>query len=69
MPEFPSTHNVTTVTGTVLEDYTPGMSLRDWFAGQALAGMMSRPLTQDRLDFWAEVAYKMADAMMKARGD
>lgn len=44
-----------------------GMSLRDWFAGQALAGMLSsdgRP-TGDQAK--AEWAYDLADAMLKAR--
>ncbi len=55
----------------------PGMSLRDWFAGQALAGLIgatpvideaqaaNEPITQ----FAARVAYKAADAMLAARGD
>ena len=44
---------------------TPGMSLRDWFAGQALAGMLAnehlycQPAADD--------AYKFADAMLAAR--
>jgi hypothetical protein len=42
-----------------------GMDLRDWFAGlamQALLGYEESTLQND-----AEVAYKMADAMMKQR--
>lgn len=44
-----------------------GMSLRDYFAGQALLGMVG-----DKHDgeFWgqiADTAYRAADAMMKAR--
>jgi hypothetical protein len=46
----------------------PGMTLRDWFAGQALAGLMADPGTFDtphkRL---AESCYGMADAMLAAR--
>lgn len=42
-----------------------GMSLRDWFAGQALAGIMTlRPNTADEAA-WA--AYEAADAMLAAR--
>lgn len=49
-----------------------GMSLRDWFAGQALAGILSNvealraqpPLTHAER---AEAAYKAADAMLKQR--
>ena len=42
-----------------------GMTLRDWFAGQALLGMLSRNrdpvLTYEK---WASVAYQLADAMI-----
>lgn len=50
-----------------------GMSLRDWFAGQALAGMVvnakaSGPEHLDALqNKLAELSYSMADAMLKAR--
>ncbi|MCL2556888.1 MAG: hypothetical protein FWE09_00250 [Treponema sp.] len=42
----------------------PGMELRDWFAGQALAGMMARPnlCGEDVHD-----CYRIADAMLAAR--
>ena len=46
-----------------------GMSLRDWFAGQALEGLLSEPkegaTTPDR---YSQAAYIFADAMLKARG-
>ena len=48
----------------------PGMSLRDWFAGQALAGILSNPGTfggEDLLPHIGQVVYKFADAMLKAR--
>lgn len=45
----------------------PWMSLRDWFAGQALAGMMARGGVVDTPTAFAEAAYGMADAMLKAR--
>lgn len=45
-----------------------GMSLRDWFAGQALVGMGTwspwDPMDQDQRARWA---YQQADAMLKAR--
>lgn len=62
--------------------YQSGMSLRDWFAGQALAGQIaacSRPdLLQVKLahaekkglglhQMEAKAAYKAADAMLEAR--
>lgn len=45
-----------------------GMTLRDWFAGQALAGIIAQP----NLEGWdpsitAEWAYELADAMLEAR--
>ena len=41
-----------------------GMSLRDWFAGQAMSAIIVKqpPPTPDKL---AAVAYGMADAMVK----
>ena len=44
-----------------------GMSLRDWFAGQALANAHTRSKDCDAADaaFWA---YELADAMLAARG-
>jgi hypothetical protein len=42
------------------------MSLRDYFAGQALAGMMATG-REVGPDLYAEVAYAMADAMLKER--
>lgn len=43
-----------------------GMSLRDWFAGQALAGMIRNNPNTDNM--WvAEQCYRYADAMLEAR--
>ena len=42
------------------------MSLRDYFAGQALAGIVARGAWDPRSDA-AESAYEYADAMLKAR--
>lgn len=53
-----------------------GMSLRDWFAGQAMIG--SLPKVQDGkyddaamrlVEAAAFMAYRVADAMLKARGE
>jgi hypothetical protein len=52
--------------------YHPGMSLRDWLAGQALSGILAgywanpelSALTEDVL---AQQAYQAADAMLAAR--
>lgn len=45
----------------------PGMSLRDWFAGQALAGMLADSNVTGTYDKLASAAYDMADAMLAAR--
>jgi hypothetical protein len=44
-----------------------GMSLRDYFAAKAMQGMMV-DVAQPRCDYIADTSYKMADAMLKARG-
>lgn len=45
-----------------------GLSLRDWFAGQAIAGMMAAPYTPGAVwDAYALDAYAMADALLRAR--
>lgn len=49
-----------------------GMSLRDWFAGQALAGYMAslREAVGDHVArVGAEESYRIADAMLMARKD
>lgn len=50
----------------------PGMSLRDWIAATALAGMLANPNAHDKHD-WAEklsvCAYDAADAMLKRRNE
>lgn len=51
----------------------PGMSLRDWFAGQALVGILSTSAApamfglQGAEPRTAETAYVIADAMLAAR--
>ena len=45
-----------------------GMSLRDWFAGQALAGMLACPDTDPiTTKMFASDAYLYADAMLAER--
>ena len=49
------------------DQYGPqGMSLRDWFAGQALAGNIGNPWATDA-EALALRFYKIADAMIAAR--
>lgn len=45
-----------------------GLSLRDYFAGQALAGIMSNEnYNEEPYDVCAATAYMFADAMLAAR--
>lgn len=71
-PAFPTADGTATDgEKTVVHDSTSrGMSLRDWFAGQALAGIMADSTTTNGASFAAiaEEAYQAADAMLKARG-
>lgn len=56
---------------------TGGLSMRDWFAGQALVGLLSEPqpedgepelgLGHDYAANAAKAAYRVADAMLAAR--
>lgn len=50
--------------GTWIPDMTDGMSLRDWFAGQALAGVRVCDYEQSSV---AKRCYDIADAMLKER--
>ena len=45
-----------------------GMTLRDWFAGQALAGIINI-MPNEPAKAAAMAAYMYADAMIAARGD
>lgn len=51
-----------------VEDGVHGFRLRDYFAGQALAGLLANPDNDDNtLDETSSDAYRFADAMLKAR--
>ena len=50
--------------------HSPGMSLRDWFAGQALAGILANPnhiIGTVSCEGIANDACKFADALLAAR--
>ena len=49
------------------KDLRRGMSLRDWFAGQALAGMLADHEMNATPEVYAEWAHKVADAMLAER--
>jgi hypothetical protein len=50
-------------------DWQTGMTLRDYFAGQALMSMLNRPqdITDNTPDLAAELSYRIADAMLAQR--
>lgn len=49
--------------------YSTGMTLRDWFAGHALAGVLADPNVEGtNMNDVAEYVFEMADAMLKAMG-
>lgn len=67
-PAFPcsiSKHDP--ITHAPYEDAHAGMSLRDYFAGQALAGSAAHLQTSGDPDYVAVWAYKYADAILRAR--
>jgi len=46
----------------------PGMELRDWFAGQAIIGLISNPkYNAHDTDGYAAVAYIVADELLHER--
>jgi len=53
------------------EGFEDGMTLRDYFAGQALTGLLAgrQPNNAYPLEYLAETSYATADAMIKARGE
>lgn len=70
-PAFP-TPFLDTEAGRVYAERLGGMSLRDWFAGQALAGLCAfsgriKGEYSPTPKLHAQTAYEYADAMMAAR--
>lgn len=67
-PAFPF-GQVSEVTGQPINGFFfPGMTLRDYFAGQALAGILAKETLWDAAaDSLAHRVYNVADAMLKAR--
>ena len=69
-PAFPTEYVAQNMYGDTAPAYDHGMSLRDWFAGQAINGIVSNAgITNGKWDALAagEIAYRIADAMLKAR--
>jgi len=66
MKAYPFLHKHPTTGNTTMSD---GMDLRDWFAAQAMGGVISATealmkIDEPHLAMWS---YRMADAMMKQR--
>lgn len=75
-PAFPRLSVTRYTGGDIFSVEGTGMSIRDWFAGEAMKGFIanseiSRNWNSDALErameTTAEAAYKQADAMLKAR--
>ena len=67
-PAFPLAFETYDREGAV-DDSTFGMSLRDYFAGQALQGLLAQGQGMCYSSEWAADAYKVADDMLKERGE
>ena len=63
MNAFPSGHDPKTGTAD------KGMKLRDYFAAKALQGMLAEPSLRATPEEFAQRAYIIADAMIKARSE
>jgi len=46
---------------------TGGLSVRDYFAGQALSGLSVPPIRVNDIDWIANMSYRLADAMLAER--
>lgn len=72
-PAFPVMHNIDgNLVPSPRVEYM-GMSLRDWFAGMALQGLLARGVSNVNLNGRSAIsvtdaAYEIADAMILARG-
>ena len=69
-PAFPRSATKGT-SGTIVREAQDGMTLRDYFAGQALGSIPLRAwdhVSDGRIfDAWAKASYATADAMLAAR--
>ena len=67
-PAFPSATRVEVCEdGQLAATFTPGMTLLDWFAGQALAGLLASGPHDCEADGIAHDAYLHAQAMIDRR--
>ena len=67
-PAFPFEYDGPNMWGDGTERHLhSGMSLRDYFAAQALAGFLGHPEDTGKSDIAAKYAYEIADAMLAQR--
>ena len=52
---------------STLPPMAANMTLRDWYAGMAMQGIIACPTTEGDHDALAKWSHEMADAMMEAR--
>ena len=64
-PAYPTPDVIGAESAQLWESGKPGMSLRDWFAGQIMAGALTS--LKNRHGRMAKDAYAMADALLAAR--
>ena len=65
-PAFPTSNWQKTV--PMSNGYNEGMTLRDYFAAKAMTGLLTAELVGEYSnEHVAEISYRIADAMMKAR--
>jgi hypothetical protein len=65
IPAFP-TERIGMESGEVLTYQEEGMALRDYFAAKAMQGLISTE-GAGSAERYAEISYRLADAMMKER--
>lgn len=71
-PAFPIQHQIIDANDTHFKLGNSGMSLRDYFAAKAMQSVIidwGAPYRDDNFSVVSNFAYKMADAMLKARGE
>lgn len=66
-PAFPIPHTIADANDPAFKRGNGGMSLRDYFAGQALTGLLADQKRDGSLTAYADDAYAFADAMIAAR--
>ena len=71
-PAFPTMGLGYDKEGKAVEVRYEGMSLRDWFAGMAISGILGAPAQkslslEEAINRFSEASYALADAMLQER--